>query len=310
MKSFLLLLPALFTLAQCTRQPECANPLSVAGTPVSLCPPVDFDLKTDLGGFRHKSLPASIMVMEVAQAFEKAVPELTVDKLSAQGITLLSKTNVTTSGRQGVLCNVDKNSGGTPVSQWILLLPNGTSSVTVNGTFLKKDEEKFSKAVKQALMTTQIDEKSMKDESVLSFKVDVSATPLKLAKILQGPSAAYNLQGAWPATDTDDFSFFVGPSTSNPMMVPDEQTAMEQLKQLCENCQYNPDSVAAVTIDSLKGFEIVAFAPADSVKTKTLKYQVVLFDGSRYFLMVGSASKDHKQNVEVFRGVSQTFRKR
>jgi hypothetical protein len=301
---------ALISLVHCSPENTCTEAVSVVGTPISLCPPADFELKMELGGFHHRSLPASILVVEIPQPFNEAVLELTEEKLATQSITLLSKENVQVRGEEGVLCHVNKKSNGTDFGQWLLLLPNGNTSVTINGTFLKKDDERFSQLIKQAVLTSRINEGATSDEDVLPFALDVAGTPLKLAKILQGPSVMYSESGNWADHASGELSFFAGFSTSDPFLVHDKETLKEQIKQLCNTCSYAEDSIAAVTIDKLKGFEVAAFSEADSVHSKMLKYVTVLFNEGRYYLLVGSASRQYDENLDLFRKVGRSFRRK
>lgn len=306
---FLVSIGLLTILLSCSKKQPCKE-ISIPGTSVSLCPPADFELRPDQGGFHHRSLKASILVLEISQPFDVAQKELDPSKLADQGIAILSQETVSIGGSEGTLLAINKGAGNVTLQQWILLLPKGESSLTINGTFLQKDEKLFATAVKQALLTARL-EQSLPDESILSFELDMGQTPLRLAKILQGPSVAYNERGIWPMKSPEEFSFFAGPSTVNPLLPHDKEIAMEQLNQLCKDCRYDKDSVKAVSIDDLSGYEIIAYSSKDSLGSdKVLKFQVLLFDENRYYLLIGTAPQNHKQNLELFKKVSSTFRRK
>jgi hypothetical protein len=285
--------------------------MAIPGTPVSLCPPADFQIKVESGGFRHVREAASIMVVEIPLPFEKAKEELTSDKLTVQAIELLTKDEITVKGLTGVLYKIRKpGTGENAIEQWVLLLPNGNTSVTINGTYLPKDREKFSSCIKKSILSSSIDLSTKADTALLPFEILVKNSALRLAKILQGPSGVYTVDGAWPPQTPDALSLFVGPSVPDPLLLHNKEVAISQLKQLCGNCRIHDDSVSAVVIDGLNGYEIVA-SSADNVRgVNILKYQVILFDGIRYFLLIGTSPDSHQQNLASFRETSRSFRKR
>jgi hypothetical protein len=89
-------------------------------------------------------------------------------------------------------------------------------------------------------------------------------------------------------------------------MVVTEDFARAHMRNLCASCDVDSISVKDITIDNLKGIELWAYTK----DTRKLKYQVILHEGNHYFIMVGTASHNQPANLDTFRSLSRTFRRR
>jgi hypothetical protein len=278
----------------------------VKGTPVSLKLPAGFMPDSTIGGFRHKDQTATIMVISLPKPFEEAVDQLDKDKMKQAGQELLSKEEVKVGNAKGVLCYINMLSQGSNFLQWMLILPDRQSTViTVNGTFLWQDKEKFSSIVKKSLLTTSLDPDAGSDTNMLSFEFDTA--DLRLAKVLEGPSVLYTDDGEWSERSISDLSFYGSSSSIRKEAFFSESYYAEQyFLQTCSICTID-DIKDSLKIDGLRSVELWGFTE-DS--TKTLKYQAMVFDDTRYYVMIGTAARDKEKNLEIFREISRTFRRK
>lgn len=277
----------------------------VTGTPVSLKLPAEFTLDSTIAGFRHKDQTATIMVISLPKPFREAVNQLDSVKMKLAGQDLLSKEEVKVGDVNGILCYLSMLSQGTNFRQWMLILPDNQSTLTINGTFLWQDEKRFSDVVKKSLLTTLIDPNAGTDTTMLSFEFDTAE--LKLAKVLEGPSVLYTNDGVWSERSIADRSFFGSSSRIQTNAFLSQSYYAEQyFQQMCSTCSIH-DIRDSLRIDDLNSVELWGFIE-DS--TKTLKYQAMLFDGDRFYVLIGTAAYDQEKNLEMFRAISRTFRRK
>lgn len=285
----------------CKEKSELGKLSVIAGTPVRLVVPAVYRAAPEIVGLKHQSLTSSIIVIEVPRAFKEALQDLTRDQLREQGLELIAQEEVSVSGREGLLSLVSQVSQGIDFRQWILAIPHEESTLTVNGNFLNKDTEVLSDLIREALLSTKIDD-SVTSEQALSFYV---APPFELAKVMPGQSLVYTKDGKWEQQSLQELSFLAGtaPLPGNAEL---SQMALVQFKEICPPC--SPDSLHSneIIIDNLRAIEMWGFTP-DLGK---LKYEVIAFDTARYYLMIGTAAYEQKHYLELFQSTSKSFRRK
>ncbi len=283
------------------------KPVQIPGTQVSLVPGPGFVLAPGIAGFNHTNLTATIIVLETPKPYDSILAEISKEKMKAQGTTLLRLDTVSIAGSTGRLYKSSRLTDGVTFFQWVLVLPLQGHALTVNGTFLQDDDLAASPMIKEMLMSTHIIENA-NDEAVLSFTVQ--ADSLKFAKILEGPSVMFTKSGEWNESSIFDLSFFAGPSNTNQPMEKSKDFVLWQLKEFCADCEVIKNGIQPITIDSLTGYEVIALSKDSTGFVKRLKYEVMLFDSTRYYLLVGTSTKNSNDRVEMFKKISRTFRKK
>lgn len=282
--------------------------VQVPGTPVKIIPPEEFTLAPDLGGFKHNRLTASIMVQESPKDF-KTVSNNYADSVQAQqGGELLISLPVVVDSTEAMLYKTFRVSQGLNFVHWSLVMKMQDHVLTVISTYLKQNDKELSGSVKEALLTTRIDKKASDKNNILSFSIQ--GDPLKQAKLLQGPSVMYTSNGDWNDQSIFQLSFFAGPSVDNTIIERSEDFVLGQLKNICADCKVEKDAIKKVLIDSLAGYEIVSYRDDSVSHSRRLKYQVVLFDDIRYYLLVGTASERHEENLATFRTIANSFKRK
>jgi hypothetical protein len=294
--------------AQCASGPDESKRLTIPGTMVSMIPAEGFQLTPEIAGFKNYVKIASIIVMEIPQQYQTIVSGITKENIARQKTTLLDKEEVEVAGKKGLLYKITRLDKGINFNQWVLVLPVEKHTLTVNGTYLKQNEKDLSETIREAMLTTRI-QPAAKLTDALRFAIEPDS--LKFARILGGPSVMYTRSGAWTDSAIFDLSFFAGPSTETDILEPTQEFAEQQLKEICADCVLEETDIQPVTIDNLKGFELVS-ASRDSTTHafKRLKYEVILYDTTRYYLMVGTSSRESDAHVQMFKGISRSFRRK
>lgn len=284
-----------------------AKPVQIPGTQVSLVPGPGFVLDPGMGGFTHTSLTATVFTLEAPKSYDSIVAEIDKEKMKTQGTTLLRMDTVSVSGLTGRLYKSSRDKDDAPYFQWVLVLPLQGHALTVTGTFLPDDDLTLSPLIKEMLMSTHVVENTS-GEAGLNFSIE--ADSLKFAKILEGPSVMFTQTGEWNESSIFDLSFFAGPSHPNPPMERSKEFVLSQLKQVCADCEVIKNGIQPITIDSLSGYEVVALSKDSTGFVKRLKYEVMLFDSTRYYLLVGTSTKNSTDRIEMFKNISRTFKKK
>ncbi len=306
---FLVVLALLFT--QCADKKEKITEVKhvqIPGTQVSLIPGPGFVVDPTIGGFNHTSLTATVIAVEAPMPYDSIVAEISIEKMKTQGNTLMRMDTVSVSGLSGRLYKSSRTSDDDiTFFQWVLVLPLQGHSVSITGTFLEDNDLIVSPLIKEMLMSTHVVENTS-GEAGLNFSIE--ADSLKFAKILEGPSVMFTKTGEWNESSIFDLSFFAGPSLPNPPMDRSKEFVLSQLKQVCADCEVIKNGIQPITIDSLSGYEVVALSKDSTGFVKRLKYEVMLFDSTRYYLLVGTSTKNSNDRVEMFKNISRTFKKK
>ncbi|AYB31922.1 hypothetical protein [Chryseolinea soli] len=267
------------------------------GTPVRLVPPPGFKPAPALGGLQHASKRSAIMALELPSTFQEAAAEIVSDTLAKQGIRLLERQDVKIQNKTGVLYKIGRLTNGANIEQWMLLLPYDQATISVTGTYVKTDEKELAAGIKAALLSVQLDARAT--HAALPFSVRVKG--LRQAKVLPGPSVVYTEQGDWNNASLQSLSFFAG-SSDRMIGWGAEETARSQFQEMCPTCMLAESSIAHVSVDSLDGVELWGYTPA-----KKLKYEMVLFDTSKFFVMIGTADSLQAEMLAHYKEASRTF---
>ena len=102
----------------------------------------------------------------------------------------------------------------------------------------------------------------------------------------------------------------VGGSTGKVAAGQQKQYAEDRIKKLPRGEFNLIKEVKEVTIDNLKGYEIVAEGKSKDDKTE-LVYQVMLFnDKGEYYIILGQAKEDREKNLATYRSIAGTFKRK
>ena len=70
------------------------------------------------------------------------------------------------------------------------------------------------------------------------------------------------------------------------------------------------NKISEVQIDGISGYEIIAEGLDNTNRTKEQIYQVMLFTDHGYYIMVGTAKNDFETNLELFKKVARTLKRK
>jgi hypothetical protein len=285
---------------------QTAKHVKIAGTKCSLVPPVGFVAATSFSGFQEAETGASIMITQLPAPYQSVVDGFTAEALKARGMELVSKQTIDFNNSKATLINLTQTSNGINYLKQILVFGIANETVLVNGIYPESARSNEAK-IKEALLSTVYDPAQDDDPAAAAaFSLDTRDTEFKIAKFMSG-SLLYSTDGKIP---TERATLIVGSSTGNVAAGQQKQYAEDRIKKLPRGEFSLIKEVKEITIDNLKGYEIVAEGKSKDDKPE-LVYQVMLFnDKGEYYIILGQAKEDREKNLAAYRQIARTFKRK
>ncbi len=280
--------------------------IKVSGTKCSLIPPSGFVAATTFSGFQNAEAGASIMINELPAPYQLLVDGFTAEALRSKGMTLINKQTIDFNGSKATLIHLTQAANGTTYIKQMFVFGNAGTSVLVNGIYPEASKA-LEPEIKAALLTTVYNQTQHDNPlDAATFTIDVNGTDFKIVKYMSG-SLLYSTDGKMP---TEKPTLIVGNSISKVSTQNQKKYAEERLKQLPGGELHVVKEIKEITVDNLRGFEIVA-----NGKTKDnhdeLVYQVMLFtDDGDYYIIVGQTKEAFETYLASFKKITKTFRRK
>jgi len=278
----------------------------VLGTKCSLIPPSGFVAATTFSGFQNAETGASIMINELPAPYQSLVDGFTVEALKSRGMILIKKQTIDFNGSKATLINLTQPANGTTYIKQMLVFGDTKGTVLVNGIYPEASKE-IEPQIKEALLSTVYN--SLQNDNPLeaaTFTIDIKDTDFKLIKYMSG-SLLYSTDGKIP---TEKPTIIVGNSIAKVPSQNQKKYAEARLKKLPRGELNVIKEIKEITIDNLKGFEIVANGKTKDDKAE-LVYQVMLFnDQVDYYIFVGQSQEEFEKYLESFRKIAKTFKRK
>ena len=280
--------------------------VKVSGTKCSLIPPEGFLAATSFSGFQNAEKGASIMINELPAPYQTLVDGFTADALKTKGMTLISKQTIDFNNSKATIISVTQPANGMTYIKQILVFGDAKGTIMVNGIYPETSKNIESK-IKEALLSTSYN--SSQNENPLdaaTFSINTDGTDFKVVKFISG-SLLYSTDGKIP---TDKPTLIVGNSLAKISASNQKQYAEERLKKLPRGEFSVIKEIKEITIDNLKGFEILANGK-DKDDNPELIYQVMLFnDKGDYYIILGKSKDESEKYLKTFKSIAETFKRK
>lgn len=278
--------------------------IKILGTKCSLIPPSGFEPISNFSGFKNAKNGASIFVAEIPAPFQTFTVGFTHEALQLNGMTLIKKETINFRGTKALLLNVRQPFNGQIFLKHILMFGDTNETVIVNGIYPESSKE-IGKKIKKSLLST-VYNNDQKDNPLeaATFVVDTKDTDFKLLRYIAG-SLIYSIDDKFPTMKP---TFIVGNSYGKIPLQDFKKFSEERLKKLPLGDDCIIKETNEITIDSLKGFEIIAESKNQEQKTE-MAYQVTLFNNGEYVMMVGLSTEDFDKYLKTFRKIAKSFKR-
>ncbi len=291
----------------------------IPATTVCLTPPDGFTPATSFNGYLDTKRNAWIMVSEISEAYDEVTQGMTTELLEKEGLRVVERRDIYLQGDlekeeafPAQLLSVRQRVKSTEYFKWILMFGNDKKTIMVNAFYPL--EEKYSTPLKNelhaTLMATQWDPKRrINKHENLSFKVKPQKG-LKLAQRMQN-TLLYTQTGETPNASPEDPMFIIGRSFFEQKISDPLAFAKTRITQFPTMKDVQIKSVTPTTVDQLEGFEMIALAKDKQTSSPMALYQMMLFDGHHYYIMVGAVGANDTQGYSKrFKKTAQTFKRK
>jgi len=284
--------------------------INVKGTKISIIPPKGWTAATNFNGFQQMGSSSSLIVIEIPGPYSEVSKGLTVDGLKTQGVILDKKRNITVNGQKAEYIVAKQFAYETMFGKYILVFGNEQTSFFLNGMFPIDFEKELGKEIEKSILSVVYEpNKEVDPLKSVNFEIDASSSKFKFAKMMSN-MLLYTVDGLVPTESTDKTTLMVGTSLGKIEMDDKKQYSINRIKQYPSIKNVESKEIESVTIDDVSGYEIVAYGKDEKTDDPEMIYQIMLFSDNGYYMIVGIASDDFEKNIELFRKISKTFKRR
>jgi hypothetical protein len=236
-------------------------------------------------GFADPGTQSSVMAVDLPGPYAKTTAGFTQEHMQARGWTLRSREDMTVDGLPGILVHFEQPLGGQAFLKWCLAFGDDRRTILVTAAFPRTQAQELCARLKSAVLSTRLDGAP---DPQASLPFTVAASP-KL-KPAPGPTRTltYTRGGVTPVKSPKDPMFIVVPALGE-FVIEDKIEFAEQLLRETAPTKVKGLSVkstSAITIDGRCGYESLAEAQDAESAAPLAVYQVILFDGDSYLLMM------------------------
>jgi hypothetical protein len=262
----------------------------VPGTKLSLEPPPDFVLAEQFPGFQRADAGASIMVTEMPAPVAKIRAGFTRDALASRGMTLVERTSTTASGRDAMLLHVTQTAQGVLFEKWLLVFGDEAQTVMIAATFPESVSESLSDPIRRSVLSVRWDpEQQVGLFDGLTFRV--SETPSLKISTRMSNALLLTTTGQKTVDNPEDPIAVVGTSVGSVEIADLEAFSRRRLAQTVQIADLSNVDGRPGKVDGMQAYELRADAKDVKTGTPLKVYQMLITDGSVYFIVYGQVGR-------------------
>jgi len=280
----------------------------IPGTGVTLEPPAGFKPSARFPGFEIPERAASLMVTEIPGPLAEIQKGMTAERLAAGGMTLLESSPISLGGSEGLLLRVSQKAAGLQFFKWMAIAGGPQKTYVLVGTWAEGDDELGAILKRSIASATWGTAAPANPYEGLVFRAEPTAK-LKLAGRVNNLLLFSETGGLGPFGPEDAF-LVVGNSLSSVSLDDLEAFARARAEKTEQIDNLREAKLEPASVDGLRGIELVAQADDKKTGKPVVLYQLVLREGSNYYLVQGLAGKGRAaEALPEFRSVARSFRR-
>ena len=233
-------------------------------------------------------------------------------KLETPGLTLKQQKNVTVAGTTGLLLAFTKVEEDVTSNAWMLIFGDANLTTMISASFPPEWSKELSTALKECLLGVEVvDSKQFDPLDGLPYAPSRRPNGLS-SRNGSGTLPSLSPGGEFPVSVPTAPRFMVGYS-DRAVEVPDRKQLVEKLvRSISEVQNANIESVEAVRIGGLDGYEAIATAERKDSDTPICVYQVVLYESDdleqQFIFLRGEAGTAQQEAMlEEFKTLAHSF---
>ncbi|MCF2497930.1 hypothetical protein [Dyadobacter chenhuakuii] len=281
--------------------------IPVAGTKVSLIPPKGFEKAANFAGFQQTQSGSSIMVMSIPGQFEKLSAGLTKEAFLTQGVEISEIETLKLNDMPAAFLTGTQNAHGNVYTKFILCFGKNDESVMINGAFPQNLQE-VGKGIKQAILGAYFDaDRKVDPFEAIDYEISTTGSKLIFAKNVAN-SLIYTMDGKVPTELADRTSYILTKSFSKMEIEDKKLYCLNRAKQLYPEIRI--DSVGQLSVDGIAGYELLGTANNKKFDQEEKVYMAILFSDNLYYIMIGSSNNDMASNMQNFKSITKSFKRK
>lgn len=313
MKIRLAILISIFQITTVLGQKSVTNLLTsghinIAGTKISIIPPQGFTKASDFLGFQQELSGSSIMFLDVPGPFSEISKGFTKENFLSQGVQVQDIENLEINGLPAIFITGEQNAYGNEYIKFVLSFGTEKETIMINGAFPKNLNETGTD-IKSAMLTAYYEpDKVINPFEIVDYVINTDEYGLKFAKSMSN-SLVFTADGLLPVQSEDKTTFIAAKSFSKVPISDTKLFSINRLKKMPFEIE-NIESTEDISIDGISGYEIIAFTVDKNTAEKGKVYQVMLFSDSLYYIMLGTTNQEYEINIEKFKKIANSFKRK
>ena len=313
MKIRLAILISIFQITTVLGQKSVTNLLTsghinIAGTKISIIPPQGFTKASDFLGFQQELSGSSIMFLDVPGPFSEISKGFTKENFLSQGVQVQDIENLEINGLPAIFVTGEQNAYGNEYIKFVLSFGTEKETIMINGAFPKNLNETGTD-IKSAMLTAYYEpDKVINPFEIVDYVINTDEYGLKFAKSMSN-SLVFTADGLLPVQSEDKTTFIAAKSFSKVPISDTKLFSINRLKKMPFEIE-NIESTEDISIDGISGYEIIAFTVDKNTAEKGKVYQVMLFSDSHYYIMLGTTNQEYEINIEKFKKIANSFKRK
>lgn len=266
----------------------------VPGTKVSLVVPPGLSPSSTFTGFVDLQKQTSLVVVEIPGPYDEVKQGFANrEALKRQGMKVLERTSLAMGEYDGAFYEIEQSVTEATVFKCVWMFGNDDGTVMVMGICPKGSEDVELEPLRRAVLSATWDPQLVLDP--------LAALPYQLRRTegmqlvsSQLGSTLFTSDGEIDEAHTGKPMFLCAPSL-RPYRGTRESFARRRLRQTKGVKQVKAGELKPVLIDGLEGLACVATARDDETNEGRFVYQVILFEGSAYWILHGQAADELRE---------------
>lgn len=282
----------------------------VPGTLVHIVKPEGFSAASNFAGFQDVNTNCSVVVLEMAAPFDD-LAEGFADRaaMKTKGMLVTDRIPMDQGTYPGLLCQVDQKTMGTEIRKWVWLFGGEEKSVMVMGICPKALVDTQFDRLGDAVLSAAWEPNLILDPaSEFGFHLEDTGGLVPMGGMTKVLS--YNSDGKVDQGGDEGKPLFIAAPSNQATPSTPEKYSKQRLRLTAGHKEVKPAELVEISIDGLTGFECLATSVHRNTGEPSLIYQVMLFEGSSYWVLTGIArERDREQYLPVFQRMAMSFRR-
>jgi hypothetical protein len=281
----------------------------VPGTKCSFDRKEGFNLAKRFNGFENEKEKAAVMVSVLNNSLEANKKAFSREEMKKRGMTFVSYSEPELNGLKTVLYEFTQLNREIIYRKYILIFGDSSKTFMINSG-APDSIKSLCETVKAITLSVMYEPEAKEDLfNGVDFTLDADVVGFKPAKYSMG-GLVLTRDGLATTASDDQAAFLVGPSVKKVNSIDKVDFALRKIKAISGLDSLLSYKVDSLIVDNLRGVEITGKA-INKKKEEMVVYEVLLFvNENSYYIMLGHATARFDVNLNHFRTLAKSFKRK